>query len=585
MTLSFFTFRREQICIGINILATILLFGAFYHAGLAEGAIDRLHARYWNYAIPAALSEMSYGLTGYRAYVSVLFHFVENSTQQLDATTANLLIASARALPEVAARGIYLFPGDEKGLQDFVSGAFRLFGADVRSLYLFYLLILGSSLLAHAVCFVHRPGLQALQVVVLAALLATVPALQITSELGSVLNPRAFGLLALPATVSLLCLALSGEVRLWQLPLLAFQTVVIVFVVHVRNAEAWQLAAPLLLAVILAFIAWRRSGFGFRGIYRLGPIRSCVTVIVLVCGIAFPAHAAIQARFAPEYFATKLVHKIFWHNVGIGFSVSPYFRKRYGLALTDTNFLLHVANSPEVAAAGEAGRRVFWTGTYTGQWVGGDPEIPEASAMYHSGMVRDFSGYESFARQVVFRLALRHPWRTARLLLYDKPKLLLAQLANASIAGVFAPADLMLEDQAAALMNDTLRIEKGANLRLMSLFSVLAIVVFAASLVVSRETARLSIAASAALLVLLSTAPMIATYPLIHLMASTLVAVVFGLMIAFGLLAAALTENRAARRGSPATEAPSGPNGAGKLRTRGLTRNGSYRSAPRWKRA
>lgn len=551
--------RRTCVCVVINTLMMIVLFIAFYHAGLAEGAIDQLHARYWNYAIPAALSELSYGLTGYRAYVSVLFHFVENNGPRLDAIAADQLIASARALPDVTARGIYLFPGDEKGLQDFVSGAFRLFGANVRSLYLFYLFILGSSLLAHAICFARRPGLQSVQVVVLAALLATVPALQITSELGSVLNPRGFGLLALPATVSLLCLAFSGEVRLWQLPLLAFQIIVIVFVVHVRNAEAWQLTAPSLFALVLALIAWRKSGFSLRGAYRVGQIRSCVTTIVLVWGIALPAHAAIQARFAPEYFATKLVHKIFWHNVGIGFSVSPYFRERYGLALTDTNFLLYVANSPEVAAAGEAGRQVFWAGTYTGQWVGGDPEIPEASAMYHAGMVRDFAGYENFARQVVFRLATRHPWRTARLLLYDKPRLMLAQLVNASLPGVLAPADLMLEDQAAALMNDRLRIEKGVRLRLMSLFSFLAIIVFATSLVASREMVRLPIAASAAVMALLSTAPLIATYPLIHLMASTLAVVVLALMIAVSLLAARLAENWTTHASHPTNRQSIGP--------------------------
>ena len=448
--------------------------------------------------------------------------------------------------PDVGTRGVYLFPGDEKGVQDFVATAFRLFGWKVESLHLLYLAILATSVVLHLACFERRPAVQAFQLVVLAAILATVPALPITSELGSVLNPRAFGLLAFPATASLMCLVVVGEMSLWQLPLFALQASIVAFVVHVRNDEAWQLGAPCILAAGMSVLAWhRRAEIGGRAVWRRQR-HAGIAVVLLVVGPFFSAQAAIRMRLAPEYLSSKLAYKIFWHNVGIGFSVSPYFRKTYDLALSDTSFLTFVARSPEVAAKGEVGRRVFWAGTYTGRWVGGDPEIAEASAMYYVGMVRDFSGYEAFARQVVMRLADSHPWWTVRLLLYDKPMLMVRQLINAVTVGAYTPADLMLEDQSAALADDGRRVASGIYLRPISLLSMMAVAIFGVWLMISREASRWSMAAASAVLLVGSTSPLIATYPLIHLMASFLACTVLMGLVGVALIGSAVFEQAGA---------------------------------------
>ncbi len=309
---------------------------------------------------------------------------------------------------------------------------------------------------------------------------------------------------------------------------------------NVRNAEAWQLAAPCLIAAGLGVAAWRSRGDIAGAAARSRRLGACVAVVALVCGVFFPVQAVMRARLAPEYLSTKLVYKIFWHNVGIGFSVSPYFRDTYNLALSDGSYLVFVAQSPEVATAGEPGRRVFWTGTYTGQWVGGDPEIPEASAMNHVGMVRDFAGYERFARQVVFRLAQSHPWPTIKLFLYDKPKLLVRQLVNAIAVGAYSAADLMLEDQSGALLDGQSRRALRAYLQPVSIPSIIAVAMLAGCLVVSRQADRSAIAAMPAILLVLSTLPLIATYPLVHLMASFLAASMFAVLVCAGFVCAAL---------------------------------------------
>jgi hypothetical protein len=120
-------------------------------------------------------------------------------------------------------------------------------------------------------------------------------------------------------------------------------------------------------------------------------------------------------------------------DVGIGFSVSPYFREKYKLELNDMNFLLFVANSPERIKLGDKGRHIFWSGTFTGQWVGGDPEIPDAKSMYHVGMVRDFVAYEDLSLAVIRRLIAEQPLQTLRLFLFDKPLLFARHAVNALV--------------------------------------------------------------------------------------------------------------------------------------------------------
>src|SRR5215470_1440575 len=94
--------HKTLICFGLNVSTSVVLLTAFYFSCLDHGVADHLHARYWNYAIPAALSELSYGLNGYRAYMSVLMHFVGNHAQEATPEAADRLIASASMLSDVA---------------------------------------------------------------------------------------------------------------------------------------------------------------------------------------------------------------------------------------------------------------------------------------------------------------------------------------------------------------------------------------------------------------------------------------------------------------------------------------------------
>jgi hypothetical protein len=522
----------------LNVGLAIVFISLSHAIGKSYEMPDKLHARYWNYAIPGAISQLDYGLDGYRAYVSVLRHFVDGHASESTAERRNDLIRSARTIPDAASAGIFFFPGDEKGIRDYVILSFWLFGHATESLYSLYFLLLSVSVGIHMLVFARRPDVQVIGLFAVAGIYVVVPVLPVTSELDSLLNPRAMGLLCFPATISLVCAALVSErPRLWQTFLLAAQMLLVAFVVHIRNAEIWQIAVIVVaIGVGLARGAFSRSRSrnGASGEPRASIWAPAMT-LALLCTVFVPAQIYVQTRLAPEYAATKLVRKLFWHNVGMGFSVSRYFRDKYQLTLSDTNFLLLVAHSPEVERLGETGRKVFWSGTFTGQWVGGDPEIDSSFATYYAGMVRDFVAYERLSQAIVARLVRDNPYRAAKLFLVDKPVLMFRNTVNAVRPNIYSIDDLMLTDQASALVGSDDRLNKRIYLDLFSPIGIAAVIGgFVVLLTASRDhlASSVRIALFGIPMVIISTTPVLATYPLIHLMAAPLVALVFATLFA-----------------------------------------------------
>lgn len=485
-----------------NVLAALSLLVAIFYAGQIKNDPSTLHARYWQYGIPAAVSELGYGLDGYRGYVKVN-DLVRERHKEFKDGRLDELIGDLYRIKDVASEGVYFFPADEKGLQDFVSASFLIFGPKIASLYYFYFLLLTISVIVHIVCFHDRPAFLAASVLWLATLYGIIPALPLTSEVGSLLNTRAFGLLSVLACLSLLCILISDvPLKFWRVPCLAFQALLIAFVIHVRNAELWQVLVLLLAgAAVLVVEAARRRAFDRKA--------AGVLAILVLCVLATQSWAT--ARFAPEYFGKKLAHKLFWHNVLIGFSVGNHFAKQYSLELNDTSALLHLASSPE----GKARDDVFYAGTLTLDFVGKNPETMKPSAMSYSGMVRDFAGYEDLAREAVVRMMKAAPWQALRLFLYEKPRLFIRHAINATRPGKFTIADLKLQDQASVLMSDNERVARKAYIHLPWPLAVFVIVLSGASFAVGREWPLLLMASAGMFGV--SLLPAMATYPLIHL--------------------------------------------------------------------
>jgi hypothetical protein len=514
-----------------NILAALTLLVSIFYAGQVKNDPATLHARYWQYGIPAAVSEIGYGLNGYRGYVKV-HDVIWERHKEFKNGRLDELIGDLYRIKNVESEGVYFFPADEKGLQDFVSGSFLIFGPKISSFYYFYFLLLSASVACHIICFYNRPAFLAVSVLWLATLYALIPALPLTSEVASLLNTRIFGLLSILASLSLLCLLIDGDpLRPWRIPFFVFQALLVAFVVHTRNAEIWQVLTLVLAgAAALIFAAFKTRSFN----------RSAVGVLAIAALCFLASQAWATSRFAPEYFGKKLTHKLFWHNVLIGFSVSNYFAKRHGLELNDTSVLLHLAASPE----GKGRDDIFYSGTLTLDFVGKNPEITKPSSMSYSGMVRDFAGYEDLARQAALRMMKAAPWETVRLFFFEKPRLFVRNAINAVLPGKFAVSDLKLQDQASALMSDKERIAKRAYIRLPWPIAVLVVMLSAVSFAFGRQWQWLLIASAG--MFAFSLLPVMATYPLIHLIWDSLALGMFALLVAISGLAAMVLERLAA---------------------------------------
>ncbi len=129
--------QNKNILIFLNLFATLTLLIVVFYSGLSSNDPSRLHARYWNYAIPGAVSEIGYGLDGYRAYIKVAAEIRRNHASH-EGDRLDELLKGLFELKDVSTSGVFFFPGDEKGLQDFVYASFKTFGIRVSSFYYLY---------------------------------------------------------------------------------------------------------------------------------------------------------------------------------------------------------------------------------------------------------------------------------------------------------------------------------------------------------------------------------------------------------------------------------------------------------------
>jgi hypothetical protein len=138
-------------------------------------------------------------------------------------------------------------------------------------------------------------------------------------------------------------------------------------------------------------------------------------------------------------------------------------------------------------------------------------------------MVQDFVIYERISRAVVKDILLDNPFQTAKLLLWDKPVLLLKHIVNSYIPGVYGTANLLLQDQATSLAPIDRRYSERLYVRMFSAPVVLLIVISGLAVYWYRSPDMAGELILLLVLFVFATLPLMATYPLIHLMGPLLV--------------------------------------------------------------
>jgi hypothetical protein len=126
---------RLRNCISASIFfAALYVLYLTYEHGRVVGMPDFLHSRYWFYAFPVALSQLYFDLSGYIGYVKIYEHIAGVGFNVAESNTVNAVLQSASRVAHVDGAGTFLFPGDEKGIVDFIRLAFLLFGVGINSL-------------------------------------------------------------------------------------------------------------------------------------------------------------------------------------------------------------------------------------------------------------------------------------------------------------------------------------------------------------------------------------------------------------------------------------------------------------------
>jgi hypothetical protein len=471
------------------IFASLLL--VIYKA-ISVGMDRELSARYWNYAIPSYFSEVIYGAPRYTYFMEVATHLSRGSPFTKPATI-HPLFAEASAGKVNVSTAPHFFPADEKGTVDFVKVAFAVFGIRVQSLFYLYCALLGFSVITFVVGF--RDDTDALLVLLigLVALYVSVCTLQITRELYSVTNPRAIGTLSFVGLLHLsLWVVRPRRLSVFAVIALTCQALLLVLVISMRTAEAWQAVAVFGLSTVAAGNVATRS----RPISAMWP---AATMLVIVGGYMCYQNFA----YPDEYFSQNLRTKIFWHNVLIGFSLHPAIAQQYQIDLDDSSVLAYVKKRAGASGVSEA---IFW----------GSHETPD-------GISKNYRAYDALCRNAVWEIVATHPVETLQLFVWYKPRLFFRSFQYA----VGNPShDLhyyAVHDQAVSLPTPAERRVTGAYFNPLSPVALLLLCAACLTAGVGRLKRTFDAATLTAVtaIFIASLLPGLSTYPVIHVITGT----------------------------------------------------------------
>ena len=360
----------------------VLLTAADSHLGLYRHASNR----YRFHAIPVAVSQLHHGhahdYTAYRA----LAHGFHDGARDLDEQIREAIARDPGA-------DTYFWVADDRGLADYVSAAFVLFGAEVRSLSHFWFLLLGSSVVLFAVGFQTRPALLALPVLVLFGLLVLAEAVahreqipfdrRVWQENVALYESRLFDALALVAVLHLGLVA-AGRANRAALLTAIPQVALFVFLYHCRSSLGWQVVA--LSAIVAGRVGWclmRKRPWELAAPLAVGALLA-LSLVGLKC--------YQRATYHPAYFAEQ-GPRTFWHNALMGLSHHPRLRAELPMRQCEDRDAIDLVLK-RMEEADPALDRNQWNWMAALNSLGSHNEF-------------DWVGYEAAARAIYFDL-----WRT-----------------------------------------------------------------------------------------------------------------------------------------------------------------------------
>jgi hypothetical protein len=484
-----------------------------FEVGRRLGMATHVATRHAFYSIPYSISRLYFNTRGYVILRDVAELFIATHPHITNGT-----LQRAQRLQPRRDR-VMFFPADDKGDADFATLAFQIFGLDLESLYYMWFALAAVPIALFVVAYWHDAWLLAALSVLVLSIGVGLRALPLTTELFSIQNPRSFGVLSMVSVLHL-CFAIVTRQKATPLNLIcaSLQALFIAFSIHVRSTEIWQVLC--VMSVGVAHLLRGRSHFDGRALWP----------VVVLIGAVVCLEVYQRASFDRVYQTTHIQHRIFWHNVVIGFALNPVLAKEYALSVDDSPVIELVR------------RRLTETNRATEVDEIFRPKGSEEYPIY--GIAKDYLRYERVAREIVASIIWQHKWEAVKTFIVDKPKVLFRQLVWAAGYGHYTTDELFLTGQAAALTTEQERHEKGIYLNVLNVWVLAALLVAvllggASNGGRARFAGYFELCALSGWMCALSLLPSLVAYPIISALGVSLVTVSFLSLSLLALLIAA----------------------------------------------
>lgn len=357
------------------------------------------------HALPVAISQLYHGRAhDYTAHWQIAMTF-----QAPGGTVQERIIESVtQALP--ATPQTYFWTADDRGLSDFVYGAFLMFGPSVPSLFYFWFVLLGASLCTALIVYRRDPWSLALIASAVIAIGLIVP-IYARANGGAAIHISESRMFDVLGCIALLHLLLSifrpvGSSLWLHAAALICQAGLLGLLLHTRSTLAWMFLAVIIVSLVVTVGRWLDRRAAEERLQSLAPAALVVTAWVAVL--------AYQAAMLHPAYRTDIGPRTVWHNALIGLAASPAFARQ--LMLTDFDDAL----ATDAVLRDMAQRRDTRLGP------GWTRENIMNSLGSHSRF--DWVTYEEVARSLVLRTLASDPMATLQMAVWEKPRRVFGKL-------------------------------------------------------------------------------------------------------------------------------------------------------------
>jgi hypothetical protein len=313
------------------IVSLVAIYVRGQHAGIDRPVTNRLRF----HAIPMAISVLYHGRPhDYTAFSSIAIPF-QVGAPDLDAT---IVQAVSRTRP--VDDSTYYWVADDRGMGDYVIAAFALFGPWAHSLYDFYFVVLGVSVMLFLADLGRHSLAAALLILMLGALYVctlVIPLGNLTLSIfepGSLFEPRLIELLSIVAALHLALTPFAGD--RWtpgRRATVAGQAAILLACYHARSTVTWEIAFVLLLGVANWTWRVRSAAGGDVTARRRMAFQAGWPALCLVLGLGL-LKTYQHLAYNPRYFHDMGARTV-WHNALMGLSWNGHLRDKYQLGVND----------------------------------------------------------------------------------------------------------------------------------------------------------------------------------------------------------------------------------------------------------